>query len=335
MRSVTAFEPVGEQARVREKKMNSMHLSSMARPKSILVATNLNDLDLLLPVAIEQARTTGAMIWLLHVIPPEAFVSIETGAHPFVGKETEFRAAEAALELVALALREKNLPCAYEVRRWYPVDEIKSFIREHNVRRLIVGTSSRGKLGKLLIGSVAEQLIRSLDIPVCTVGPHFKPPAPNRPHRILFALSLRHHPEHSLRFAVDLAAGSAAELTVLHVAEQDLGDEGLAAGAMSKIEELLREIQPTQVQPLIRIRSGEPAEEILAECAASGPHLLVLSAFQASPLSAKFRTGVAYRVIAQAPCPTFTLRSGSKTRPNGNYREFSGVQMGSSYSGRF
>jgi nucleotide-binding universal stress UspA family protein len=201
--------------------------------------------------------------------------------------------------------------------------------------RLIVGTSSRGKLGKLLIGSVAEQLIRSVEIPVCTVGPHFKPPAPDRPRRILFALSLRHHPEHSLRFAVDLAAGSAADLTVLHVAEQDLGDEGLAAGAVSKIEELLKEIQPTQVQPQVRVRSGEPAEEILAECTASGPQLLVLSAFQASPLSAKFRTGVAYRVIAQAPCPTFTLRSGSKTRPNGNYREFSGVQMGSSYSGRF
>jgi nucleotide-binding universal stress UspA family protein len=210
------------------------------------------------------------------------------------------------------------------------VDEIKAFIREHSVKRLIVGTSSRGKLGKILIGSVAEQLIRSLDIPVCTVGPHFKPLAPNRPHRILFALSLRHHPEHSLRFAVDLAAASAAELTVIHVAEQDLGDEGLAAGAMSKIQELLREIKPTKVQPNIRIRSGEPAEEIVAECNASAPQLLVLSAFQASPLSAKFRTGVAYRVIAQAPCPTFTLRSGLKARLGGNYREFSGAQIGCS-----
>ena len=45
-----------------------------------------------------------------------------------------------------------------------------------------------------------------------------------------------------------------------------------------------------------------------------------------------FRAGVAYRVIAQAPCPAFTLRSGSKTKRNGNYREFSGAQIGSSYS---
>jgi nucleotide-binding universal stress UspA family protein len=297
------------------------------------LATDLNDLDFLLPVAIDQARMTGAMIWLLHVIPPQAYVSTESGAYPLVGKEKEYRNAEAALAKVALELREKNLACAYEVRRWYPVDEIKGCIREHGIDRLIVGTSSRGKLGKLLIGSVAEELIRSLEIPVCTVGPHFKPLAPNRPRRILFALSLRHHPEHSLRFAVDLAAASRAELTVLHVTEQDLGDEGLAAGAMSKIDEVLRAIQATQAAPHIRIRSGEPAEEIVAECTAQRPELLVLSAFPASPAMAWFRAGVAYRVIAQAPCPTFTLRSGSKTKRNGNYREFSGAQVGSSYSG--
>ena len=161
--------------------MNAMHLSSMSRPKSILVATDLNDLDFLLPVAIDQAKMTGAMIWLLHVIPPKAYASIESGAYPFVEKEKEYRAAEAALAKVALELREKNLACAYEVRRWYPVDEIKNFIREHGIERLIVGTSSRGKLGKLLIGSVAEELIRSLDIPVCTVGPHFKPLSSDQP----------------------------------------------------------------------------------------------------------------------------------------------------------
>ncbi len=313
--------------------MNPTHLSSMTRPTSILMATDLKDLDFLLPVAIDQARMTGAMIWLLHVIPPEAYVSIQSGAYPFVGKEKEYRAAEGVLAKVASELREKNLACAYEIRRWYPVDEIKASIREHGVKRLIVGTSSRGKLGKLLIGSVAEELIRSLEIPVCTVGPQFRPLASNRPRRVVFALSLRHHPEHSLRFAVDLAAGLPAELIVLHVTEQDLGDEGLVAGALSKISELLRQIQPTQVEAHIRIRSGEPAEEIVAECTALEAEVLVLSAFPGSTVSARFRSGVAYRVIAQAPCPTFTLRSGSKTRPDGTYGEFSEAQIGSSYPG--
>ena len=295
------------------------------------MATDLNDLDFLLPVASDQAKMTGAMIRLVHVIPPDAYASIEISAYPSDEKGKEYHIAEDALAKVALELREKNLPCAYEVRRWYPVDEIKDCIRKHDIDRLIVGTSSRGKVGKLLIGSVAEDLIRSLEIPVCIVGPHFKRWQHNDRRRIIFALSLRHHPEHSLRFALDLAAASQAKLIVLHVTEQDHGDEGLAAGAMSKIEELLRLIQPTQVEPYIRIRGGEPAEEIIAECTASSPEFLVLSAFPVSPVVARFRAGVAYRVIAQAPCPTFTLRSGSKTSPEGNYREFSGAQIGSSY----
>jgi nucleotide-binding universal stress UspA family protein len=311
--------------------MIPMQLSSITRPQSILVATDLNDLDFLLPVAIDQARMTGALIWLLHVIPPQAYVSTESGAYPFVEKEKEYRSAEAVLAKAALELREKGLACAYEVRRWNPVDEIKNFIRDHSIERLVVGTSSRGQLGKLLIGSVAEELIRGLVVPVCTVGPRFRPLAPNRPRRILCALSLRHHSEHSLKFAVDIAAGSSAELILLHVTEQDLGDEGLVAGALSKIEELLRQMQPLQVAPRIRIRSGEPAEEIVAECTTLGAELLVLSAFPARLLSTRFRTGVAYRVIAQAPCPVFTLRSGSKTRYNGTYREFSGAKTGTSY----
>lgn len=311
--------------------MNPMHLSSITRPKSILVATDLNDLDFLLPVTIDQARMTGAMIRLLHVIPPKSHASVEAGAYPFVEKEKEYCAAEAALAKVALKLREKNLACTYEVRRWYPVDEIKGCIRDHGIDRLVVGTSSRGKLGKLLIGSVAEELIRSLEIPVCTVGPHFAPWPKDDPRRIVFALSLRHDPEHSLRFAIDLATASRAELIVLHVTEQDLGDEGLAAGAMSKIDELLKRVQPMELVPQIRIRSGEPAEEIVAECTARRPELLVLSAFPASPVSARFRAGVAYRVIAQAPCPTFTLPSGSRVRPDGTYREFSRTQVGPSH----
>src|SRR5271156_4254735 len=117
--------------------MDPMHLSSITRPKSILVATNLNDLDFLLPVAIDQARMTGAMIWLLHVIPPDAYVSTEAGAFPSGLKEKAFRSAEAVLNKVAFELKKKNLACAYEVRRWYPVDQITEFIGEHGIRRLI------------------------------------------------------------------------------------------------------------------------------------------------------------------------------------------------------
>ena len=304
----------------------------MSRPKSILVATDLNDLDFLLPVAIDQARMTGAMIWLLHVIPPEAYASIEAGAYPFVGKEKEYRAAEAALAKVALGLREKNIACAYEVRRWYPVDEIKDCIREHGIDRLILGTSSRGKLGKVLVGSVAEELIRSLDIPVCTVGPSFRPLASDHPRRIVLALSLRHRPEQALRFAVDLAAGLPAELTVLNISEQDRGDEGLAAGAMSKIQELLREWSRHPAKRIFASATVNRRNRLLPNVRRRPPNTWFWARWR-DPTQRQVSYGCGLPGDRRSACPTFTLRSGAKTKPRGNYREFAPVKMGSSYPG--
>ena len=294
--------------------MDPTHLSSITRPKSILVATDLNDLGFLLPVAIDQAKVFGAMIWLLHVIPPDAYISTGSGAFPLTKREKAFRDAEAVLAKVANELKAQDLACAYEVRRWYPVDRVIDFIRERGIKRLILGTSSRGKLGKLLLGSVAEELIRSLDIPVCTVGPHFKPMLERSPRRVIFATSLRHDPQKSFDFAVELATGMAAELTVLYVLEQDHMDDGIYAEAMSTIDEMLKGAKQKNLVSRIRIRYGEPAEEIVSECSALVPELLILGALPASPLAANFRTGVVYRVIAQAPCPTFTLRTGAKAK---------------------
>jgi nucleotide-binding universal stress UspA family protein len=306
--------------------MDPIHLSSITRPKSILVATDLNDLDFLLPVAMDQAKVTGAMIWLLHVIPPDAYVSTESGAFPFTKKEKAFRDAEAILAKVARELRAQNLACAYEVRRWYPVDRVIEFVRERGIKRLIIGTSSRGKLGKLLLGSVAEELIRNLDIPVCTVGPHFKPMPQSSPRRIIFATSLRHDPEKSFQFAVELADGVAAELTVLYVLEQDRLHDGIYAEAMSTIDEMLKGAKEKNLVSGIRIRCGEPAEEIVSECSALRAELLILGALPASPMIANFGTGVVYRVIAQASCPTFTLRTGGKAKQSQSGCESSAVQ---------
>lgn len=296
--------------------MHSLLHFTLSRPKSILLATDLADLDFLLPVAIEQARTTGAMLWLFHVIPPDISFPAQTGVFPLV-QQKAFRAAEAALARAAFELKTKDVPCAYEVRRWYPVDRIHEFIREHQIRRLLIGTHSRGKLGKFLLGSVAEELIRSLDIPVCTVGPHFKPGSHNKRGRVIYATSLRHDIGRSFQLAADLVAVAPGELTILHVMEQPYRDDGVDLRVMSKIDEIVASARKMDFIPQVRIRYGEPAEEIIAECSTLKPEFLVLGAVPASAMAVNFRTGVAYRVIAQAPCPTFTLHDGAKNKHDG------------------
>jgi nucleotide-binding universal stress UspA family protein len=263
----------------------------------------------------------------LHVIPPNAYAEIESGADPFVAKEKIFRSAEAALTQAVLGLRRKTIPCAYEIRRCFPVDQIAEFIHEHNIERLILGTSSRGKAGKFLLGSVAEELIPRLDIPFCIIGPNRKPFLQNGPHRLIFATSLHRHPDIGFQFADDLAMRFHTELTILHVVEQSVPDLAAELRARARIDEMLERVRLIPRKPRIRIRFGDPATEILAECSRLRPQGLILAAVPAPGLIAIFRAGVAYEVIAKAPCPTFTLRDISEAKGDRNGSAFSAATV--------
>ena len=289
--------------------MSIHELQALTSPKSILVATDLFDLPCLLPEAIAQARISGAKLWLLHVVPPEAYVSPNSGAYPFVAKEKVVRDAEEVLGAASRSVQAEGIVCSYEVRRWEVVEETRAFIREKGIERVILGTSSRGKLGKVLLGSIAEELIRTVNVPVCTIGPTVKIPSGTGPSKILFAMSLNHTSDLSFQFAEDLASELEAELTVLHVLAQAKPAD--VAEAEKRIREAIDRASLFGTAPRLRIRVGNPAAEILSEANALRPVSMILGAVPSSAAAATFRTGTAYKVISQAPCPVFTMLSAS------------------------
>lgn len=59
------------------------------------------------------------------------------------------------------------------------------------------------------------------------------------------------------------------------------------------------------------------------ECSMLKPGLLLLGAEHASNISTHLGSGVAYRVIAEAPCPTFTIPKGGKARASVTIQPFS------------
>jgi nucleotide-binding universal stress UspA family protein len=52
-----------------------------------------------------------------------------------------------------------------------PADQILAFLREREIDRVVMGTHSPGPIGKLLVGSVAEAVLRTARSPVYIVGP--------------------------------------------------------------------------------------------------------------------------------------------------------------------
>jgi nucleotide-binding universal stress UspA family protein len=53
----------------------------------------------------------------------------------------------------------------------HPVSEILSYARDRQVDLIVMGTHGRGPLGHVVMGSVAERVVRRAPCPVLTVRP--------------------------------------------------------------------------------------------------------------------------------------------------------------------
>ena len=81
------------------------------------------------------------------------------------------RSEKQHLEPLAQRVREAGLSCEVVVRPGLPADEILAYTREREIDRIVMGTHSPGPIGKLLVGSVAEAVLRTAGSPVYIVGP--------------------------------------------------------------------------------------------------------------------------------------------------------------------
>jgi nucleotide-binding universal stress UspA family protein len=130
--------------------------------------------DHALSIAIDEARLHGAQIALLHVVEltphygPETTLILPEGEQTPIGIHRYARSrAEAGLrELVARV--GGDVAISSFVREGAPTDEIVTFIREHAVDVVVMGTHGRTGFRHLVAGSVAERVVRTSEVPVLT-----------------------------------------------------------------------------------------------------------------------------------------------------------------------
>ncbi|HEX8710273.1 MAG TPA: universal stress protein, partial [Terracidiphilus sp.] len=189
-----------------------------ASPAVILVATDLSDLDRLMPHAFQQAASTGARLLLLHALSPVSAVSADASGLPYYDLTGALEVADKALQPWCDEARARGIRCDALVREGNPTHEIAIAIRQFQAERVILGTRSRSRLGKLLVGSVAEQVLRSVNLPVITVGPeaHLQVPGSREPV-VLLATTLRETSRPGAALACRIAATEKARLILLHV----------------------------------------------------------------------------------------------------------------------
>ncbi len=191
--------------------------------RNILLASDYSaSANLAMPYAAGLARSFGTTLFAMHVREP-----INCALPPGTVQELELT-REMEEHFLVDALR-KDFP---EVRPhvlhaegvvWRGVTEA---IRKHEIDLVVVGTRGRVGIGKALLGSVAEEILRHAPCPVLTVGPETCHEAGRRGRiaSILFATDFGKASLGAAPVAVSLAEEYQAKLTLLHVMEKRKGE---------------------------------------------------------------------------------------------------------------
>jgi universal stress protein A len=145
----------------------------MTPMKRILVPTDFSATsDIAVEYAIDAARRHGASVHVLH--------ALEDGPYPIVYPDSfavelamlrreATEKAEDHLASVARRFESASVPVTTQVIVGHPVQMITRTARDRGVDLIVMGTHGRTGFAHLMLGSVAERVLRTAPCPVLTV----------------------------------------------------------------------------------------------------------------------------------------------------------------------
>ena len=140
--------------------------------KNIAVGIDFSELaEPVLEHAAELAKALGAHLYLVHIYAPEPdFVGYAEYAYPGVDeREEELREEKNKIREWIDALKDRGVDASGYMREGDTVLGLLEFAEKREVNMLVIGTHGRGIVERLLLGSVAEGIIRHATLPVVVV----------------------------------------------------------------------------------------------------------------------------------------------------------------------
>ena len=294
-----------------------MKQSAMIRwsnPETILVATNLLEGNNLATHAIDQARHSRAKVLLVHVIPGPGSMTETSFEIEFRLPESLVRGPKTRLEEIAKKFERDGIECEPIVLTGIPEEEIARLVKSRFVDRVIVADRIASGVARLIAGSVAEELIATLEVPVCVIGRRvISQSACGTPfERVLLATSLDRDSSLLATFANTFAEFNHSHLTLLHV----LDNAGMSSREWKLARDTARErlfaLLPNEAmhrhQPFLLVREGDPATTILSEASSMSEDIVILGSPRPSMTSQLLGSSIAHRVMTESQCPVMTVR---------------------------
>lgn len=142
--------------------------------KTIVAAVDFSDVtDLVLEQSVALTRAFGAELHLVHALPPGpdyGLYGFSPAEFPVAPPDDRLRAAsESRLAELANGLGLPGGSVKTAVLLSSPVDGILTFCRERNAELLVLGAHGHGFISALLIGSVAQGIVRRAELPTLII----------------------------------------------------------------------------------------------------------------------------------------------------------------------
>ncbi|QXD17167.1 universal stress protein [Rhodocaloribacter litoris] len=200
---------------------------------------------------------------------------------------------------------------------------IVEYAAEEGINLIVLGTHGRRGLRRLLLGSVAEEVVRTAPCPVFTVRRHKEDRKPEPVRHILVPVDFSEHAREALTVARELAARYGAALQLLHVLEEVLHPAFYNFGATS-IKDLQPDIEEKATEALMKffretagadaevtyhVIEGHAGRDIATFAEEHDSDLIVISTHGLGGLEHLLMGSVTEKVIRRAPCPVLVLKA--------------------------
>jgi nucleotide-binding universal stress UspA family protein len=279
-------------------------MSFAGRMKTIVVAT---DLDGRSDAALEYARKLaggyGARLVLAHGIDPVDYAAVDMVPSQVLKGLTE--QARAALEKMAGDLLLEGIHSHSEIRQGAIAQMLVDVARQYEAGLIVIGTQGMQGAGAVIVGSIAEQLVRLAPCPVLAVAADWNAgpfrPVPGGP--VLLAMERNEATTAAVDTAHSLAETFHRTLLVVHARGPAEAAASLDPCATTLEEFGIRSSGSFQVNCMVR--DGNPADVIAAVIAEFHPSMLVAGVKRASETPGPH--GTAFALLSSSRVPVLCV----------------------------
>lgn len=283
--------------------------------------------EAVLPVVAVLAKRFGATVSLLHVLERGAPETVHGERHL-----ADTREADAYLARVAEVCRCEGIRVELHVHPNEERDVVGSIVghaREFGANLIVLATHGRGGMRDILVGSIAQQVLRRGGLPVLLVKPTEAGEAPAfQGKRVLVPLDGRpNHDRVVLPVVEEVSRALGADLQLLMVvptlntlprdqgataillpsataAALDMEEEG-ARGYLERIAEPLR---GSKLSVSTEVRRGDPAGEVAEAAEAGNTDLIVMSTHARVGIEAFWSGSIGSKILSRIRQPLLLIR---------------------------